>query len=95
MKYSICIYSKITTNNFQKEYVYAHLLNNKDAQDSNDSKQTIFSTDHKFTTKFTNHTKAANLLWKEKQQEHQRWTWANATFWTNELATFKIMEEIR
>lgn len=38
MKYSICIYSKITTNNFQKEYVYAHLLNNRDAWDSNDNK---------------------------------------------------------
>lgn len=59
MKYSICVYSKITPSNFQKEYVYAHLLTNKDAWDSNDNKQTIFPTDHKFPTKFTNHTKAA------------------------------------
>ena len=64
MKYSICIYSKITTNNFQKEYVYAHLLNNRDAWHSNDNKQTIFSTDHKFTTNSTNHTYVNDVMVK-------------------------------
>jgi len=69
MKYSICVYLKITTNNFQKECVYTHPLTNKDAWDSNDNHQTVFSTDHKFTTKFTDHTKAA-ICCEERQQEH-------------------------
>lgn len=59
----------------QEEYVCTHPLTNRDAWGSNDNKQTVFSTDHKFTTKFTNHTKAAicceKRQWNIKQGHEQ------------------------